>query len=287
MKTAALAVIAIGLWAWCGRGHDPGHRGTPLRFATFNIENFPKDARQITGAFDEIARLDAGFVAVQEISDPRLFLATARERLGPAWDFAHVDTRPQGDDAAPYASHHIGVLYDRDRYRLVSTASHDDTRVGRQKPTFEVLLRPRDEAPDLRVFVVHLKSGGDHRELRARQLRALAALLRRSRGEHPRDRTVVLGDFNATDDGDRSDIAAAARAAGMTWATEELACSAFWDRDDGCPSSRLDHVLTWAPPTAVAATGACATDGCAWHDRCPLYADHVSDHCPVVVTFAP
>jgi endonuclease/exonuclease/phosphatase family metal-dependent hydrolase len=95
---------------------------------------------------------------------------------------------------------------------------------------------------------------------------------------------VVLGDFNATTGGDRADLAALARAAGLVWATEPLACSAFWDRDDGCPSSRLDHVLTWAAPASVAAAGACATDGCAWHDRCPLYADEVSDHCPVVVS---
>lgn len=291
MTTRRRAIVAAALvagWAVARCGGHTTHTAPrapqPLRFATFNIENFPKDSAQVTGAFDEIAALDASFVAVQEISDPALFRATARRRLGAAWDFISIDTSPADTDAEAFATHHVGVLYDRDLYRVAGVTSHDDTRAGRHKPTLEVVLRPRADAPDVRVFVVHLKSGGDHRDVRARQLAGLGQLLRRTRADHPRDRVVVLGDFNATDDGDRADIAAVAAGAGLTWATEPLACTAFWDRDDGCETSRLDHVLTWAPPADVHATGGCATHGCARRDSCPLYADAVSDHCPVVVT---
>jgi endonuclease/exonuclease/phosphatase family metal-dependent hydrolase len=92
-----------------------------------------------------------------------------------------------------------------------------------------------------------------------------------------------MGDFNATEPADREDLARLARATGLVWATEGLACSAFWSRDDGCPRSRLDHVLTSTAPRSVTAAGACATEGCDRQDRCPRYVHDVSDHCPVVV----
>ncbi|HTM20103.1 MAG TPA: endonuclease/exonuclease/phosphatase family protein, partial [Kofleriaceae bacterium] len=168
------------------------------------------------------------------------------------------------------------------RYRLLSTTVYDDTRLeGRQKPTFEVRLQP-PSGPPLRLLVVHLKAGSDGRPLRARQYAALARILKRVRGTG--DHVALMGDFNATEPSDREDLATLARGAGMVWATEPLACTAFWDRDDDCPTSRLDHVLSWTTPTHVQAHGACA-DGCATRDSCPLYSDHISDHCPVSLTF--
>jgi endonuclease/exonuclease/phosphatase family metal-dependent hydrolase len=256
---------------------------TPLRFATFNIEDFPKNARQVAGAFDEIRRLDASFVGVQEIGDPELFAAQARERLGDAWQFAHINSGPLAHRSS-HPAHHLGVVFDTRVWTFVSMAAHDETRLelGRHKPTLEVRLR--DRAGDaVRVLVVHLKAGGDGRDIRARQYEALAKIL--SDVKRWGERVVLLGDFNATNAADRADLEVLARDTGMVWATRDLACSAFWSRDDGCPTSRLDHVLTWSPPSKVEAAGACETDGCEWHDRCPLYAEQVSDHCPVVVTF--
>jgi endonuclease/exonuclease/phosphatase family metal-dependent hydrolase len=94
---------------------------------------------------------------------------------------------------------------------------------------------------------------------------------------------VVLGDFNAThDEHDRADLAALAKHTDLVWTTEPLACSAFWRRDDGCPSSRLDHIVAWQTGK-VTAFGACATHGCEWKESCPVYREHVSDHCPVVL----
>ena len=264
----AAAIAAVVAW----RHHDTP---APLRFATFNIEDFPKSAQQIEAAFDEIERLDAGFVALQEIHDARAVVIAARRRLGPSWRFV---------DAEPGVPYDLGVLFDSERFALVSTTVHDGTRLGRNKPTFEVRLAPRDGGDVLRVLVVHLRCCNEGRDTRAEQHLALLGIVRAARRSG--ERVVVLGDFNATTADDRRDLATLARASGMAWATESLACTAFWRRDDGCPRSRLDHVLTWAVPDTVVAAGACATEGCEAQDRCPLYAEQVSDHCPVVVTIA-
>lgn len=248
-----------------------------VRIATFNIEHFPKDARQIDGAFDEIAAAGASIVATQEIRDPAVFLAAARRRLAPRWDFVHDHRRVENH-------HHVGVLFDRGAWRFVSSEVHDDTVFGPlDLPVFEVRLAAVADGTPLRVLVVHLRPLTGGRAVRARQHRALARLVDEARTSG--ERVVVLGDFNATEDSDREDLATLARGARMAWATQGLACTAFWRRDDGCPRSRLDHVLTSVPPTRVIAAGGCATDGCDRQDRCPLFAEQVSDHCPVIVDF--
>lgn len=288
MIVAAVASAALAV-AWsAARGARPAapQPAAPLRFATFNIEHFPEGGdRQVEGAFDEIVGLDAAFVAVEEITDAPRFAAAATRRLGPAWRFVHSGAVAGGDAEAAFPTHHVGVLFDGARFAEVDARNHPETAFGgKGKAVLDVLLRPRDGGALVRVLVVHLKSGSDGRDLRRRQLRGLARVLRGL----PRDgaRVVVLGDFNATEPSDRDQIAAVAAAAGLTWATEPLACSAFWDRDDGCPTSRLDHALTWAPPSTLEARGACA-QGCERRDSCPLWSHEVSDHCPVLLQIDP
>lgn len=248
----------------------------PVRIATFNIEDFPKNSRQIDGAFDEIAGLGAEIVALQEIVDPGLLQAEAANRLGGAWQFVAISTAPY---ATTHPTHHLGVLFDRRRWTLVDFRSHDETRLGAtHKPTLEVRLRPAGGGDVLRLLVVHLKAGGENADIRAQQHRALAQII-----GHRDERTIVLGDFNATGEPDRAGIAALARRTSLVWASEALACSAFWSRDDGCFRSRLDHVLLWQTPASVTAAGGCATHGCDWEASCPSYAHEVSDHCPVVI----
>jgi exonuclease III len=251
------------------------HSSTPLRFATFNIEDFPKDARQVEGAFAELAPLHASFIAVQEIGDPALFAATARSRLGPTWRFVSEPRTDHDPD------HLLGVAYDSSTWSLRSWRTYDDTRIdGRNKAVFEARLRPIDGGVTLRVLVVHLRSGSDGRPTRELQYAALSRLLAHL---DTRDQLVVLGDFNATEQSDRDSLRALADATHLTWATEPLACSAFWRRADGCPRSRLDHVLTSSPAHAEAA-GACAREGCATQPTCPLDAHVISDHCPILIT---
>jgi endonuclease/exonuclease/phosphatase family metal-dependent hydrolase len=267
---AGAALVAVAAWA----GLRPGRSGSappPARVGTFNIEEFPKSRDQIDGAFALIATLHVDVLAVEEVFDARAFADAAHARLGARWDFAS-DRGARG----------LGVLYDAERYRLASVRRYDETRIdGRGKPSLAVALEPRAGGLPLRVLVVHLQSGSEARGLRARQHAAvdrIAAELRAEPGQ-----LVVLGDFNATDDADRSDLAALARSRGLTWATRDVACTAFWRRSDGCPTSRLDHVLASSAPASVEVAGACA-DGCAARASCPAYRDEISDHCPVVVT---
>jgi endonuclease/exonuclease/phosphatase family metal-dependent hydrolase len=270
---AALAAVAVA------RCRAPGPP-PPLAFATFNIEDFPKDARQIDGAFALLAELDADVVALQEIIDPSVFLAEVHARLGSSWRFVHTGQSPR---ARLYPRRRTGVLYDGRAWDLAAVAVHEDTRaVGGAQPVLDVRLAPRAGGAVLRVVVVHLLAGSDNRARRAREHAALAALLASTRD--PAERLLVAGDFNATEPADRDDLAALAAAADLTWATEPLPCSAFWRRHDDCPTSRLDHVFSSAPPASTAARGACQTHGCATRDRCPTYREVVSDHCPILVT---
>jgi endonuclease/exonuclease/phosphatase family metal-dependent hydrolase len=274
MKRWLLAIVVGGVVAraWCG--HTEPDR---VRIATFNIEHFPKDARQVEGAFDEIAAAGPSIVAAQEITDPTLFLATARRRLAASWDFVHDHRRIENH-------HHVGVLFDRRIWKFISAEVHEDTFLGPlDLPVLEVRLAPVADGKIVRILVVHLRPLTAGRPTRARQHQALARIARSARASD--ERIVVLGDFNATEDSDRDDVASLARTADLAWATRSLACTAFWRRDDGCPRSRLDHVLTSEPAIRVIAAGACATDGCDRTDRCPLFAREVSDHCPVVVDF--
>jgi endonuclease/exonuclease/phosphatase family metal-dependent hydrolase len=267
----AWIAIPIALWALKASWR---HRRDPLRVATFNIEKFPKDDRQVDGALDEIATTAASVIAVQEIGDEDVLRTRAQQRLGRTWQFVT-------DGSARFA---LGVLYDTSLWQLRSRRVYDDTRVdGRQKGVLEVRLAPLAGGDLLRVLVVHFRSGTSGRTWRERQFEGLEHVVAAARDSG--ERLIVLGDFNATETADRDDLASLAANTNLTWASEPLRCTAFWARDDGCPRSRLDHILTSTPPSSITATGACATHGCDWQASCPLYARQVSDHCPVVVTF--
>ncbi|MGE5185961.1 MAG: endonuclease/exonuclease/phosphatase family protein [Acidobacteriota bacterium] len=268
LRTGVAIAVAGALALRCAGARHPHE---PLRLATFNIEDFPQHDAQVAGAFDELAHVGAAIVAVQEIVDPARFERELHARFGASWSFVHTDD----------GSHELGVMFDRAAWTLVSVQIHDETRLGgNHKPVLDVRLRG-DDGELVRVLVVHLKSGTPGRDVRARQHAALVPIVRAAvaSGEH----VVVMGDFNATEDADRADLASLARATHLAWATEPLACSAFWRREDGCWRSRLDHVLTFASPESVAVAGACASEGCERQDRCPRYVREVSDHCPVVV----
>jgi len=270
----ALVVVAVAGRS-CGTCGDDGP-SPALRIATFNIEDFPKGEAQIAGAFAEIVAVGAPVIALQEITDPEVFEREAKARLGDRWRFVYEEAIPD--------HHRMGVLYDGMAYRHIATRVHDGTRLAgrRHKGVLEVELARGNQ--HVRVLVVHLAASSEQQPVRHQQhaaLQQIVAQVVRSGAQ-----VVVLGDFNATDDDrDRADLAALASATGMTWATEDLACSAFWRRSDGCPRSRLDHVLSTEAAREVRNAGACAVDGCEWQDRCPLYAEQVSDHCPVVVDF--
>ena len=241
-----------------------------LRIATFNIENFPKNTRQIVRAFEEMAKLDAPIIAVQEITNPVVFETAAKRRLGEHWRFEFIET-------GSVLEHRLGVLYDSRVVHHVKTRVHTGTQLeGQQKPVLDVELT--HAGGRIRVLVVHLKAGGENHPVRTRQYAALKRIVADVKKDGAP--VVLLGDFNATGEADREDLSAVE----LRWLTQPLACSAFWDQaESGCPRSRLDHVLSTQGAVEVRAFGGCAADGCAWQDRCPLYAAEVSDHCPVLV----
>lgn len=259
-----ILVVVLALFALVARACT-----ADVRVATFNIENFPRDEHQVRGAFAAIRELDAPVVAVQEITDPALFERAAREELGDAWRFVH-----DGSDHVQ----HVGVLYDSARFELAYARTHDEIRLGaRGKPALEVRLRGGARA--LRLFVVHLKAGGGFAHVRREQLRQLAAIVEDA--VESWDEVVVLGDFNATGDEDRRNLARFADVTGLTWSSEPLACTSYWNRTDGCRGVALDHLFTREAPDDVRARGPCEEIGCAPSDRCPTFHREVSDHCPV------
>ncbi|MBZ0116598.1 MAG: endonuclease/exonuclease/phosphatase family protein, partial [Sandaracinaceae bacterium] len=228
--------------------------------------------RQVEGAMRELRSLDASLFAVQEITDPARFEREARRALGEEWRFVAIEE----------GTHRTGVLFDGDALELEWSRMHRATRIdGRGKPTLEVRLRR--EARSLRVFVAHLKAGGEHAPLRRRQMQALAPIVRDA--VESGDEVMVLGDFNATGDEDRASLARFGQEASLTWASRELGCTSYWNRNDGCLGVALDHVFTAATPRDVSARGPCEREGCAMRDRCPAFHREVSDHCPVSVDF--
>jgi len=274
-----LPITAVVIAAMIGRCACGSHRHDPLRVVSYNIEHFPQSERQVRGAFDEIEAVHANLIGAQEITDPARFVIEARARLGSTWSFLHDTWRVPNH-------HHIGLLYDTAAWILDRVVEHDEPRIGpRDHGVLEIRLLPRDRdaGTAVRVLVIHFHPTSEGRAIRARQHAALARIA--GAAVQTGDRVIVLGDFNATEASDRDDLAELARTAKLHWATESLACTAFWIRADGCPRSRLDHVLMSMSPVDVAVHGACAREGCDWQASCPRDAHEVSDHCPISVDF--
>jgi endonuclease/exonuclease/phosphatase family metal-dependent hydrolase len=252
-----------------------------VRVATFNIRSFPEHPQQVEAAFAVIADLDVPIVAVQEIMDPHVFTAAALRTLGPNW---RTEFGPWRDEDERRLL--PGVLYDNHRYQLDYTRLHRQTRIdGFGRPMLEVRLLARGDGPTLRVFVVHLQAGGSEQNAvrRRAQLQAVTPILRHAAAGN--DEVVMLGDFNSTGDADRDLLRGFARATELHWASEELACTSYWKPDGKCHGSALDHVFTSRPASETTARGPCESVGCVPGDRCPIFYDEVSDHCPVTATF--
>lgn len=271
-RIVAIAAVVVAARLVCGGDARDEPR---LRFATFNIENYPASDAQEAGALAAIRDTGASVVAVQEIMDPPRFRRALRHALGGSWSTAFVVLEDR-------SLHAVGLAFDRRVVRLGWARTNRATLVyPGARPTLEARLYRRRGGTAMRVFVIHLKAGGDGNAQRARQLEALAPSLAAARADG--DDVYVLGDFNATGPDDRALIERVSTRTGLTWASRDLPCTAYWDRDDGCLGSALDHVLTPRPPRDIFAADPCRRDGCAMRDRCPTFVHVVSDHCPVVV----
>lgn len=272
----ALAAL-VALASTCSAGSsEPGTRSA-TRFASFNIEFFPKDQRQVQESFLLINEIGASAIGLQEITDTDRFSLEAKRRLGDTWKF--VFKRPASVHSKPKL--HIGVLFNTEVFQLAQLRTRNETRIDdRTQPTLEVRLLHRTSGQHVTMLVVHFKALPEGRQQRVRQFAGLSRIVQDLQS-HGRN-LVIMGDFNATDEADRDSLKRLSDTAGLVWATEELPCSAFWERTDDCPTSRLDHILSWKAPAKVVARGGCEL-GCDTQNSCPLYRREVSDHCPVVL----
>jgi endonuclease/exonuclease/phosphatase family metal-dependent hydrolase len=276
--------VIVAVRVVCGGGDGGAARPNAPRMATFNIENYPASERQEVGALAAIRDTGASVVAVQEIMDPPRFRRALRSALGGSWSTAFVTLEDR-------SLHAVGLAFDRRVVRLgwARTNRATVTYPG-ARPTLEARLYWRGSSSGsanraMRVFVIHLKAGADGNAMRTRQLETLAPALAAARADG--DDVYVLGDFNATGAADRALIERIARTVGLAWASRDLPCTAYWDRDDGCLGSALDHVLAPRPPRDIFAADPCRRNGCALREQCPTFVHDVSDHCPVVVEPAP
>lgn len=271
-RKASATTVAVLLGAMWFSTQAP-ECGEGTRVASFNIQDFPRSPQQVAGAFVMLGTMDADVVALQEITTPRIFAASAERILGAHWKFIYADSA---------SKHKVGFLYDSQALELLDSRVHRSVATYQGgRPAFEALFKRREDGQKLRTITLHLKYGKEGRAKRQAQLKALAPIVKKAAASG--DQVVVLGDFNATEEADRKDLEALAQQSGLKWASQKLRCTSYWSRPDGCKGTALDHVLTSQAPEHIAAGGPCESVGCDPGQQCPTFFHHVSDHCPVTV----
>ena len=249
-----------------------------VRIASFNIQDYPHSPEQAAGAVDFINDLDVDAVGIQEVTEPKAFDNNVDAYLDDRWQTVHVDQ----DDAI----HRVALLYDNSALEFLEHTTHRDTVVvDGARATLEVRLKTRsgDARRLLRIFVVHLAAHPDGTEQRRQQLHALRPII--GDAVDSDDEVAIVGDFNAIGVADHHEIEEFAGDTGLDWTSQHLRCTAYWERDDICRGTPLDHILSTEFADSVQAAGACQTVGCAPREECPRYVDQISDHCPVVAEF--
>lgn len=250
---------------------------TQAQVVTFNIENYPRNSEQPSGALTVIAETQAPVIAVQEINDVEHFAKSAHVALGKHWEFIIPTLHPG-------RQHNLGFLYDTHRVTVEWALPHSETVLAPgDRPAFEVLFVPKRGEPFI-ALTVHLRAYPDRFEHRQAQLLKLAPVLRSIlKLELP---LFVIGDFNTCTQDDLVFLEGYAEWLGLDWATRHVPCTAFWlpgkraalTPSHECIPSQLDHVLTNAP-VAVTPFGPCA-DSCQ-AGACSVFSKRISDHCPI------
>ena len=251
-----------------------------LDVATWNLEWFPKADRTVAVVADLVASLELDLIVFEEIASVA------------AWD--ELVARLPGYQGVlsthrytPTSYQKIGLLYRAD----VVTASMEELLfTGDSWAHPRPPLRVRVVAGELTfdVIGVHLKAGGDDsdRDRRAGAVRDLDAYLRAQVDGGGEDEIVLLGDFNATLDPARDDLAEVWPP--LTGAPDRYAVRTTGlhaaDEASFIPSGvLLDHIVTTAGLDAeVGAAAAVIPD---LDGQLPRYEPDVSDHLPVVLSF--
>lgn len=292
-------------------GEAAGDPATTLSIATLNLRWFPDGDLGASGRrttdVDTLAlhlsELDAPVIAVQEVltsERARRAMDRLRERLSlltrGRWEL-ELDDCPDDEGRL-----HVGLLYDASRIERLEATRIDalagntrgDGCAGFMRPGLAVYVRARTGF-DAWVVVVHLDSGRDDRafERRARVYAAFSTL-RGTLGRIQDDADViVLGDFNTM--GSDRGPSALDELASLERELDGASFRRLW-LEPGCTEvsgrrvSMLDHVIVstataeLAPSARAAVRGPCGRTRCR-PERGDPWFEHISDHCPVVVTF--
>ncbi len=272
--------------------------GRSIRVATWNLRNFPRETRDRDRVADNLRNLQADLIAVQEVFDP----AALRELL-PGWDIHLSQRGGRGHQL-------LGVVFDPERIEVVSPLrEHESLELGgRVRPAVSIEVRSRRSDLQWTVVVVHLKARPQGIGKRREQWPALAEVVDEVVARAATRRVVVLGDFNLTGPpgGSPSDELAElervlhnTRGARLHLVANREGCSAYWEggrRDRWKEPSLLDLIWVGGLEQQVTRTKSHSFAHCARHRCRPFRADSVypdldyeaaSDHCPVVVDFAP
>lgn len=245
-----------------------------LELATWNIEWFPKSERALALAADVIASLDLDVIVVEEVASVD------------AWD-ALVARLPA--HAGVLSSHRytpteyqkIGVLYRED----LVTASAGELLFpgdGYAFPRPPLLVHLTVGETTIALVGLHLKAGtgDDDRARRAEAVRDLDAWAR-ARTE---DELVLLGDYNASLDPARPDLAEVWPPLLDAHYTIHTAGAAARDEASFIPSGALiDHVVTTAG--LADETGAAEAVIPRLDAMIPRFEADLSDHLPVILVF--
>jgi hypothetical protein len=282
-----------------------------VRFAHFNLRNYPLDERQQTAGLgysrrtnicdmqDALAGLDAQVLGFVEVCDTRRFPPILRRAGG---------DRPMRilfSQGGGRGGQHLAVAWDGDRFELVEGPIEIDSIVVKPglRPALAVRLRSKlDPGRDFTVVEVHLDSGRDDLQHRLDQVRLLADWLV-GWFERTGDPDLILqGDFN-TMGGRRVSaeeeiemVDAILAEVGLDRLPNATGCSQYWDgpgRSDGrFESSLLDHVYLGGLVAGGPARSWLHCERLQCGDLISRAGDEdgtffdVSDHCPVTYEVA-
>ena len=283
----------------------PPPAGT-LRFAHFNLRNFPLDERPQTAGLgfsrrtnicdleDVLAGLEAQVLGFVEVCDTRRFPPILR-RAGGGRPMRILFSQGGGQ-----GGQHLAVAWDGDAFELVEGPIEIREIVVKPglRPALAVRLRSKT-APELdfTVVEVHLDSGIDDLKNRLDQVRLLAGWIEGWVEESGDPDLVVQGDFNTMGGRDVSPVEELRRIdeilaeAGLERLVNATGCTQYWEGPgaaDGIHrASLLDLVYLGGLGAAAPARSwlHCVRLKCGELISRPGEEDgtffDVSDHCPV------
>jgi endonuclease/exonuclease/phosphatase family metal-dependent hydrolase len=274
---------AGGSDAWTDPDPDlvpPVGSDATIDVATWNLEWFPKSDRTVALVADLVTSLELDLVVFEEIASVEAWDELAARLPGYA---AVLSTHRY----TPTSYQKLGILYRRD---LITAGAAELLFVedGWAFPRPPLAIHASADGLTFDVIGVHLKAGTDQadRDRRGEALRDLDAHLRAQIDGGGEDEVILLGDFNATLDPLRDDLA-------EVWPPITGAPDRYVVRTTGLAAADeasflpagilLDHVVTTAGLGAE--VGAASAVIPPLDQELPRYEPDVSDHLPVVLSF--